>query len=62
MPRKGPAPRRPLMSDPVYNSPLVTQMVNKILHYPILRLKDSEAQPHERESLRDTIRKIFGLR
>jgi len=31
MPRKGPAPRRPLMSDPVYNSPLVTQMVNKIL-------------------------------
>src|SRR5690242_11980316 len=31
MPRKGPAPRRPLMADPVYNSPLVTQMVNKIL-------------------------------
>ena len=31
MPRKGPAPRRPLMPDPVYNSPLVTQMVNKIL-------------------------------
>jgi len=39
---------------------LTTQMVNKILHYPILRLKDSE--PHERESLRETIRKIFGLR
>jgi small subunit ribosomal protein S7 len=31
MPRKGPAPRRPLISDPVYNSPLVTQLVNKIL-------------------------------
>ena len=31
MPRKGPAPRRPLMADPVYNSPLVTQLVNKIL-------------------------------
>ena len=31
MPRKGPAPRRPLMPDPVYNSPLVTQLVNKIL-------------------------------
>jgi len=31
MPRKGPAPRRPLVPDPVYNSPLVTQMVNKIL-------------------------------
>jgi glutamyl-tRNA reductase len=41
---------------------LTTQMVNKILHYPILRLRDSEAAPHERESLRETIRKIFGLR
>ena len=31
MPRKGPAPRHPLVPDPVYNSPLVTQLVNKIL-------------------------------
>ncbi|WP_433387820.1 30S ribosomal protein S7 [Micromonospora sp. KLBMP9576] len=31
MPRKGPAPRNPLVADPVYNSPLVTQLVNKIL-------------------------------
>jgi len=31
MPRKGPAPRRPLAADPVYNSPLVTQLVSKIL-------------------------------
>jgi small subunit ribosomal protein S7 len=31
MPRKGPAPRHPLHSDPVYNSPLVTQLVNKVL-------------------------------
>jgi small subunit ribosomal protein S7 len=31
MPRKGPAPRRPLNADPVYNSPLVTQLINKIL-------------------------------
>jgi small subunit ribosomal protein S7 len=31
MPRKGPAPKRPLVSDPVYGSPLVTQLVNKIL-------------------------------
>ena len=31
MPRKGPAPRRPLAPDPVYNSVLVTQLVNKIL-------------------------------
>ncbi|HET7433744.1 MAG TPA: glutamyl-tRNA reductase [Thermoanaerobaculia bacterium] len=40
-----------------------TQMVNKILHYPILQLKDvSEAvEPQERDRLRTTIRKIFGL-
>ena len=31
MPRKGPAPRHPVVADPVYNSPLVTQLVNKIL-------------------------------
>ena len=31
MPRKGPAPRRPLVVDPVYTSPLVSQLVNKIL-------------------------------
>ena len=31
MPRKGPAPKHPLVADPVYNSPLVTQLVNKIL-------------------------------
>lgn len=31
MPRKGPAPKRPLHSDPVYGSPLVTQLVNKVL-------------------------------
>jgi small subunit ribosomal protein S7 len=31
MPRKGPAPKRPLVVDPVYGSPLVTQLVNKVL-------------------------------
>ena len=31
MPRKGPAPKRPLVIDPVYQSPLVTSLVNKIL-------------------------------
>ena len=31
MPRKGPASRRPLTPDPIYQSQLVTQMVNKIL-------------------------------
>ncbi|MGH3470045.1 MAG: 30S ribosomal protein S7 [Thermocrispum sp.] len=31
MPRKGPAPRRDLMPDPVHRSVLVTQLVNKVL-------------------------------
>jgi small subunit ribosomal protein S7 len=31
MPRKGPAAKHPVVADPVYNSPLVTQLVNKIL-------------------------------
>jgi glutamyl-tRNA reductase len=42
---------------------LSTHMVNKILHYPILRLKESSADPQPRhESMRETIRRIFGLR
>jgi small subunit ribosomal protein S7 len=40
MPRKGPASRRPLSPDPIYQSQLVTQMVNKIL----LRGKRSTAE------------------
>ncbi len=31
MPRKGPATRRPLTPDPIYQSQLVTQLINKIL-------------------------------
>ena len=31
MPRKGPAPKRPVVVDPVYGAPVVTQLVNKIL-------------------------------
>jgi small subunit ribosomal protein S7 len=31
VPRKGPAPRRELMPDPIYRSVVVTQLVNKIL-------------------------------
>jgi small subunit ribosomal protein S7 len=31
MPRKGPAAKHPVEIDPVYNSPLVTQLVNKVL-------------------------------
>ena len=31
MPRKGPAPRRELVADPIYKSVLVTQLVNKVM-------------------------------
>ena len=31
MPRKGPAGKRPIVNDPVYASPVVTQLVNKVL-------------------------------
>ena len=31
MPRKGPAPKRPLVDDPVYGSKIVTQLVNRVL-------------------------------
>jgi len=40
VPRKGPAPRRELIPDPVYRSVLVTQVVNKVL----LRGKRSVAE------------------
>ena len=31
MPRKGPAPKRPIVMDPVYGSQLVSQLVSKVL-------------------------------
>jgi len=31
LPRKGPAPRRELLPDPIYRSVLVTQIINKVL-------------------------------
>ena len=31
MPRKGLAPRRELVADPVYRSPVVTQLINKVM-------------------------------
>ena len=31
MPRKGPAGKRPVVTDPVFASPVVTQLINKIL-------------------------------
>jgi glutamyl-tRNA reductase len=41
---------------------LTLQMTNKILHYPIVHLREASDQPAERESVRRTIRKAFGLR
>ncbi len=31
MPRKGPAPRRELLADPIYHSVVVTQLTNKVM-------------------------------
>lgn len=31
MPRRGPVPRRDVMPDPIYNSKLVTRLINKIM-------------------------------
>jgi glutamyl-tRNA reductase len=42
---------------------LSSSIINKVAHYPILRIKESAADQNEKaESIRDTIRKIFGLR
>ena len=41
MPRKGPAPRRELMPDPIYRSVVVTQLVSKVL-------KDGKKQTAQR--------------
>lgn len=42
---------------------LSSAIINKILHYPILRIKESAADKRgEVESMRETIRRIFGLR
>jgi small subunit ribosomal protein S7 len=41
MPRKGPAPKRPVDIDPVFGSPVVTQLVSKVL-------KDGKKQTAQR--------------
>jgi glutamyl-tRNA reductase len=43
---------------------LTTGIINKVLHYPIIHLKESavEEHPREGERIRETIRTIFGLR
>ena len=53
MPRKGPAPRRDLMPDPIYRSVVVTQIVNKVL----LAGKRSTAEKIVYDALADIERK-----
>ena len=37
MPRKGTSPRHTVFADPVFNSPLVTQLINKIVESACVR-------------------------
>jgi small subunit ribosomal protein S7 len=53
MPRKGPAPRRDLMPDPIHRSVVVTQLVNKVLQ----RGKRSTAEQIVYAALSDVERK-----
>jgi small subunit ribosomal protein S7 len=53
MPRKGPAPRRDLMPDPIHRSVVVTQLVNKVLQ----RGKRSTAEQIVYEALGEVERK-----
>ena len=32
MPRKGPVPRRDVLPDPIYNSKLVTRLINRLMY------------------------------
>lgn len=41
---------------------LSLRMMNKILHHPIVQLRETSHEPQERESLRRTVRAMFGLR
>ena len=56
MPRKGPAPRRDLMPDPVHRSVVVTQVVNKVLQ----RGKRSIAEKIVYDALADIEKKTGG--
>ena len=56
MPRKGPAPRRELMPDPIHRSVVVTQLVNKVL----LRGKRSTSERIVYKALDEIARKTQG--
>jgi small subunit ribosomal protein S7 len=55
MPRKGPAPRRELVADPIHRSVLVTQLINKVM----LHGKRSVAEKIVYDAM-DTIAKKTG--
>ena len=57
MPRKGPAAKRPVVVDPVYGSPVVSQLVSKIL----LRGKKTVAQNIVYTALEGTRDKTGGI-
>jgi len=57
MPRKGPAPKRPVVVDPVYGSQVVSQLVSKIL----LRGKKTVAQHIVYSALEGTRDKTGGV-
>jgi small subunit ribosomal protein S7 len=56
MPRKGPAPRRELLPDPVHRSVVVTQLVNKVLQHG----KRSTAEQIVYRALSEIERKTSG--
>jgi small subunit ribosomal protein S7 len=56
MPRKGPAPRRELLPDPVHRSVVVTQLVNKVLQHG----KRSTAEQIVYHALSEIERKTSG--
>ena len=56
MPRKGPAPRRELLPDPVHRSVVVTQLVNKVLQHG----KRSTAEQIVYRALNEIERKTSG--
>src|SRR3978361_980227 len=56
MPRKGPAPRRELLPDPVHRSVVVTQLVNKVLQHG----KRSTAEQIVYHALAEIERKTSG--
>ena len=57
MPRKGPAPRRDLVADPIYKSVIITQLINKVMLHgkrSIAERSASSLQPLPADTVRPT--------